>query len=638
MKNTLKHATKLEPCPHCGKPDWCYSVGELSVCKRQMKPAQGWEETGKTDRDGDYYYAPIKPSKKPHRPPQRRQWLYPDRNGDPLVRVIRVDSGDGKKQIWQESWNGKEWDKGTKDIEREDIPIYKYHEVKEAIAAGKTIYIVEGEPCADALWSLGLPATTNIGGSGKWKSSDSKDLRGASVVLCPDRDIPGINHMTQVAHSFPDALWLYAYPTSPLWYVKLTVSRGSDVADWIEEGATLEQIRGAIEEAPRMPLEAPLNGDGSVTPIDKKKARLAVKYQEIEALIGADLKLNTLTQAIELKGEALTITQIQLRLALDHDIDLPDNVADKIIPVLAEKNCYSPAADYFERVFAQYGANPNLLNNAASEYLGIEDSFSGLLVKRFFIGVVARVLQPGCKLDTCLILKGKQGTFKSSFFQELMPDPLWFDDSLGRDVTNKDELAKLHRCVLMEWGEIEKAFSKRQAAEIKHFLTQKVDRYRPPYGREMLQFPRASVIVGTTNKEEFLTDETGDRRFWVVEPKRIDLNKLERDRDRLWAAAVAAYVSGEPWWLSSEEDEVASEGKEQYRTTHPWQPLVEAYLETVGDTVEVNDILKHIGLEPTQWGRKEQMEVTNILSSLGWTKGGRKRVNGRAIRPWHRPK
>ena len=85
------------------------------------------------------------------------------------------------------------------------------------------------------MWSIGLPATTNIGGSGKWQPSDTADLVGmARTVLCPDRDKPGMKHMEAIAEDFPDAQWLYAFPYSPLWK-KLPRSQGVDVADWIAD-------------------------------------------------------------------------------------------------------------------------------------------------------------------------------------------------------------------------------------------------------------------------------------------------------------------------------------------------------------------------------------------------------------------
>jgi putative DNA primase/helicase len=232
---SLKTVKRDRPCPHCGKPDWCYQLGELTVCKRDAEPAPGWKLTNQKDRDGSYYYAPIDPLPKPIRPKQTRIWEYPDRHNTPFVRVIRIDDGQtSKPKRWQEHWDGTEWVKGLQGIHREDIPIYRYSEIQTAIADGKTIFIVEGEPCADALWNLGIPTTTNIGGASKWKPSDTNDLKNAKVVLCPDRDQPGLAHMDAIAQDFPDAQWLYAFPTSDFWN-RLPASGGADIADWIAD-------------------------------------------------------------------------------------------------------------------------------------------------------------------------------------------------------------------------------------------------------------------------------------------------------------------------------------------------------------------------------------------------------------------
>ncbi|MDJ0575151.1 MAG: DUF5906 domain-containing protein [Xenococcaceae cyanobacterium MO_234.B1] len=249
ITENLQQVTKHNPCPHCGKPDWCYFLGELSVCKRDAEPAPGWKMTSKQDKEGSYYYAPEDKTKKTTPPSQTRTWEYPDRDRNPLVRVIRIDDGSGgKPKRWQEHWNGQKWVKGLKGIKRADIPIYRYQEIQEAIAKGKTIFIVEGEVCADALWKLGIPATTNIGGSGKWRPSDTQDLADAvKIVLCPDRDKPGVKHMETIATDFKDAQWLYAFPNSPFWH-KLPQSGGIDVADWIEDyNLTKAQIWEAVE-------------------------------------------------------------------------------------------------------------------------------------------------------------------------------------------------------------------------------------------------------------------------------------------------------------------------------------------------------------------------------------------------------
>lgn len=235
-------------CPNCeghnlsinkddGKYD-CYNCGDTKAIFKVIKQkAEEWEDTWN----------------KPPRPKQTRHFHYPDRNGKPFIGVKRIDYGNGKKNCFQQQWNASktEYVPGLDGINREDIPVYKYKEIQQAIANGKKIFIVEGETTADALWRLDIPATCNIGGSGKWRESDSQDLKGAKVVICPDRDIEGIKHAEQIAKDFPDAQWLYAYPQSGLWE-RLNHGGGADVADWIQDhNLTAKDILGAVEDKQR---------------------------------------------------------------------------------------------------------------------------------------------------------------------------------------------------------------------------------------------------------------------------------------------------------------------------------------------------------------------------------------------------
>jgi len=249
----LVRVTKDSPGPHCGKSDWCYSIGELSVCNRDQPPATGWEATSKSDRDGHFYYAPAQ-KKKAVRPAQTRYWEYPGRDGLPLVRVRRIDFGDGrKKDIKQQHWNKdkNDWVMGLGDVQRASIPIYRYADIQKAIANGDYIFIVDGEQCADALWALGLAATTSLGGAGKWRITDTSDLQGAKVVICPDRDSPGIEDATKISQHFPEAHWLYCYPES--WACdNLLKSQGLDVKDWIDsEKLSAQDILNSLIPHPR---------------------------------------------------------------------------------------------------------------------------------------------------------------------------------------------------------------------------------------------------------------------------------------------------------------------------------------------------------------------------------------------------
>ena len=294
-RGNLVPVTKSNPCPHCGKPDWCYSIGELTVCNRDQPPAPGWEATSKADKDRKNYYARPQ-EKKPVRPAQTRYWEYPARDGSRLVRVKRIDFGDGrKKDIKQERWdeNKKDWVMGYGSITRNNIPIYRYAEVREAIAKGKQILLVDGEQCADILWEFNLAATTSIGGMGKFSLANSKDLEGAQVVIVPDRDEPGIKDADKAAEYFPEAKWLYPFPQKD--WEHLPKSDGLDIFDWIGQGnLSPSDIRAAIGEKKIFKAPAPLAAANVIRPPQFQVPLMSELGGEIDELLDSDLRQSQL--------------------------------------------------------------------------------------------------------------------------------------------------------------------------------------------------------------------------------------------------------------------------------------------------------------------------------------------------------
>ncbi|MEZ2303990.1 MAG: DUF3987 domain-containing protein [Microcoleus sp.] len=353
----LIRASKANPCPHCGKPDWCYTVGELSVCNRDQPPATGWEATSKADKEGHYFYARPQ-EKKPVRPRQTRHWRYDTRDGSTLIRVVRVDDGEGGKKIWQEHWDGSEWQKGLGDVARKDIPIFAYYDIRKAIKDGQPIFIVEGEACADALWDLGIAATTNIGGSGKWQDSDTRDLRGAKmVVIVPDRDIPGVEHAEKIAQSFPDALWLYPFPESKPWE-NLPKSQGLDVADWIaQEELTLSQVNAAIGEKKAFPVPqatTKTNRSRQSEPLDAGKLDEEIDQLLESGLSKSKVRLKLLTLA---KDYGCTVADLQKVYELkeqerDQETD-KEEVRIDIEELLASKNASVELSELFPSSLAE---------------------------------------------------------------------------------------------------------------------------------------------------------------------------------------------------------------------------------------------------------------------------------------------
>lgn len=172
---------------------------------------------------------------------------------------------------------------------------------------------------------------------------------------------------------------------------------------------------------------------------------------------------------------------------------------------------------------------------------------------------------------------------------------------------------------MIEWAELETVFKRKDISAVKAFMSTRIDRLRPPYGRSVEFFKRASVIVGTTNEQEFLSDSTGSRRFWVVPvTKPINRNELNQERDLIWAAAVDLYRKGEPWWLSDDEELLISDERQQFEMHDPWHDHIADYVEFL-DEVSGSEILENVvKLSLDRFDRSSYMRVAAILKRLGW--------------------
>ena len=346
-------------------------------------------------------------------------------------------------------------------------------------------------------------------------------------------------------------------------------------------------------------------------------------------------RLNRMTQGIEFEGQNLPEARVGwFREAIEDaawgGFDPSDTWVMQAIRALAYDRAYHPVQDYLGGLRWD---GVNRLDAVAGEVLharGDEEErrLAVRMVRLWMISAAARALDPGCQVDTSLVLVGPQGLRKSSFFRALAGDP-WFADTEIR-IGDKDGLQQIHAAWITEWGEIDRITSARHAGEVKAFIARRTDTFRPPYGRITESFQRSCVIVGSTNSEQFLTDPTGSRRFWCVRVgERIDLELAQRWRDQLWAEAVAALRAGERWWLTSEEDVQREQGAERHRLRDPWEAVVEKYISTkwradiAGDAsrrfITTALLLERaIDVPAKDRTRAHEMRVGEVMRALGY--------------------
>jgi predicted P-loop ATPase len=287
-------------------------------------------------------------------------------------------------------------------------------------------------------------------------------------------------------------------------------------------------------------------------------------------------------------------------------------VTDALLSVCHD-NAYHPVRDYLDSL--EWDGSERI-DTWFTMYYGVTDSaYTRAAGRKFLIGAVARVMEPGCKMDYMPVLEGSQGTFKSTSLKKLA-DP-WVLEDLA-DMKGKDGKEQIQGRWIIEVSELD-AMKRSEKETIKAFISTRVDIFRPPYGRLVREYPRQCVLVGTTNSDHYLQDETGNRRFWPVKCGYIDLDAIERDRDQLWAEATHAYRNGEaPYIDNSEASQQAALAQGQRYASHPWEEKIASWLEHMHETTQLRIAEDCLELSSGQLNRSAGMQISTILTSLGW--------------------
>ena len=383
---------------------------------------------------------------------------------------------------------------------------------------------------------------------------------------------------------------------------------------------------------------------------DLAKERESDVGQVKEILSG--LRKNTLTQQIEYDdrtGRALVIEGDDLnlmttKLAIENGIFIPEARMKAAIQYAANCNSYCPIRQYLDH--CSRDVTPFKEWDSIGEiFLGNKHKIATQALQRMMIGAVARGYNPGCSMSWLPILVGAQGVGKSMFARNLVPPSLFAEITSPLETLHKEPY-RLHTSGwLLELPEIDNFFSVRNIENFKNIITTRVDEVRMPYENPK-KMARKFVLLGTTNRNQFLLDSTGNRRFVPLEITlgfQIPWQRLAEQRDAIWAAAIAAFREGVGYEFNSGEIAAIAEYIQEFGEPDPWADKIVAYA-SVRQEVQVAKVLTEaLELDPRNQGRREARRVADVLQSMGWRRLITSRKDERtgrfkSVRIWQRPK
>lgn len=392
------------------------------------------------------------------------------------------------------------------------------------------------------------------------------------------------------------------------------------------------------------------------------------------ALLG--IRYNELSNGIEVKGKLpwprpnkywrdADDAQLYTWVADRYGVQFPENRFSKALTTVTDKRRFNPLREYVQQL-PEWDGVPRA-DTLLIDYLGAPDTeYTRAVTRKTLIGAVQRVLQPGCKFDTVLVLVGKPGIGKSTLLRKL--GGKWFSDSLSlADTRDKTAAEKLQGVWIMEIGEMQ-GTRKADVDIMKGFISRQVDEYRAAYGRVVEHHPRTCIICGTTNSTTgFLRDTTGNRRFWPVPVNgggRLSVWDMTEDtRAQIWAETMILVAEGETSYLDAAMELEAAKMQREAIEYDDREGEVIDYLETLlpadwyswdmakrVDFFQQRDVLdvkvdctmrrtkvcaREIfcecwGRPKNAWKRQDGYDIAGIMARIpGWEKTGREaRVPG----------
>jgi predicted P-loop ATPase len=504
----------------------------------------------------------------------------------------------------------------------------------------RAVCIVEGEKDVHTLMGMGMIATCNSSGAKKWRAEFKSYFHGRKVMIIPDPDTAGEEHAMMVASN------LYQIAKS----IRI-VRLDDDVSDWVAKGGTVGQLGKKYSTAPEWKPDTQsnvvvLNPDAvpevsDQTALDRiagggpsliqwvHQSDKGAPKNTIEncrcllASYGINARYNVISKEMDINIPGYTFTEDNARNAASTTIKsfagehaFPVSLIDDFVATIADREPFNPVVNWVES--KPWDGTPRF--DALIDSLDARNPDDArVFLRKWMISAIAGAYEArGVSAQGVLVLQGGQGIGKTTWFKTLVGQ----NDYLCKEgaILNPSDKDSVKQCVkywLVELGELDATFRKADISALKSFLTKDSDEFRAAYSRYESKFPRRTVFFGSVNPEQYLHDETGNRRYWTVSCG-ADMNPHhDVDMQQMWAEVLTWYRSGESWILNAVQTQHVNNINEGFSTSCPLEELLLAKFETSCE-------------------RRLKLTASEILQKIGYDKPtrGQTREIGIALRKW----
>ncbi|MFM0387778.1 VapE domain-containing protein [Paraburkholderia dipogonis] len=327
------------------------------------------------------------------------------------------------------------------------------------------------------------------------------------------------------------------------------------------------------------------------------------------------------------------ITELQMRLEARDFLKLGKDLVRDAFYKVAFENQYDSAIEWIGAL--RWDGVPRTERFLMDRFGADDTPYTRAVSRYMWTALAGRALSPGIQADMVPTLVGPQGIGKTQGVKAIAPAPELFCE-LGFAERDVEASRKMRGRLVIELGEL-RGMSARDVEGVKAFITRQTELFRDLYRNNMVEFHRRHLFIGTTNKDQFLSDDTGERRWLPVRVTKCDPSAIERDRDQLWAEAAVAFQQHGIAWRDAQR--LAAAEHDEFKLQDEWEPTVLAWMHedegfgsgmpSARDFLRTDEVLiGALRFEAKTIRPGDSMRIAAILKKYGYERA-QIRINGR---------